>query len=83
MATKTITLEIDAYEKLRLSIKSGESFSEVIRPASFPDSVITGAGLRKYFQQGGSGVSEQYLDAIETAARNDSPPRKIQPQAKI
>jgi len=45
--------------------------------------VITGAGLRKYFQQGGRAVTEQYLDAIETAARDDSPPRNIQPQAKI
>jgi hypothetical protein len=35
MATKTITLEIDAYEKLRAAKKPGESFTEVVRRAAF------------------------------------------------
>lgn len=35
MPTKTITLELDAYEKLRRSKQKGESFSAVVRRARF------------------------------------------------
>lgn len=44
MATKTITLELDAYEKLRKAKRSErESFSEVVRRARWDDPVTTGA----------------------------------------
>ena len=43
MATKTITLELDAYEKLRKAKKSErESFSEVVRRARWEDAASTG-----------------------------------------
>lgn len=74
MATKTITLELDAYERLRASKRPGESFSEVVRRAVFPDSPPTGGDLLAYFRAGGSGVSEAYLEAVEKAAQNDRPP---------
>jgi len=40
MATKTVTLELDAYEKLRRAKRPGESFTDVVRRARFgpPDS---------------------------------------------
>lgn len=74
MATKTITLELDAYEKLRLSKRPGESFTEVVRRARFDDSPPTGADLLRFFRSGGSGLSEECLDAVEIADRNDLPP---------
>ena len=46
MATKTITLELDAYEKLRRAKRSErESFSEVVRRARWDESASTGASI--------------------------------------
>jgi phosphoribulokinase len=74
MATKTITLELDAYEKLRAAKKAGESFSAVVRRASFPDAPLTAENLLTYLRAGGSGVSETYLDTVEEAVKHDPPP---------
>jgi predicted CopG family antitoxin len=74
MATKTITLELDAYEKLRSAKRGGESFTEVVRRAVVEDAPVTGAVLRDYFRNGGSGVSEKYLDTMERAAKRDPIP---------
>jgi len=74
MATKTITLEMDAYEKLRTAKKPGESFSEVVRRTSFRDAPLTGQDLRAHLRAGGSGISEKYLDAVEKAAAHDTLP---------
>jgi len=74
MATKTITLEMDAYERLKSSKRPGESFSEVVRRAVFPDKPPTGADLLAYLESGGSGASFAYLDAVEAAAQSDPPP---------
>jgi predicted CopG family antitoxin len=46
MATKTITLELDAYEKLRKAKRSPrESFSSVVRRAVIPEETHTAADL--------------------------------------
>ncbi|MFZ4703988.1 MAG: antitoxin VapB family protein [Candidatus Methylumidiphilus sp.] len=74
MATKTITLELDAYEKLRLAKRGGESFTEVVRRATWVDAPVTGTMLRDYFREGGSGVSGKYLDAVEAASKHDPIP---------
>lgn len=74
MATKTITLELDAYEKLRRFKRSGESFSEAVRRAEFTSAPPTGAELRAYYRAGGSRVSEAYLRSIEEASAHDPIP---------
>lgn len=46
MATKTISLELDAYEKLRAAkISERESFSSVVRRAEFRSESYTGAAV--------------------------------------
>src|SRR3954468_1823776 len=74
MATETISLELDAYEKLRASKRPGESFSEVVRRAVFPDSVPTGKELLAWFAQGGSGVSDGFIRLVNMADLHDKPP---------
>jgi hypothetical protein len=74
MATKTITLELDAYEKLRVSKRPGESFTDVVRRAQFDEPASTGASLLEYLRKGGSAVSDEYLNEVEAADKNDKPP---------
>ena len=45
MATKTISLELDAYEKLRRAKRAGESFSAVVRRARFGPPDASGASI--------------------------------------
>lgn len=74
MATRTITLELDAYEKLRQVKRGGESFTEVVRRAVWVDAPASGEGLLHYFRNGGSGISDKYLNAVEAAAKHDPIP---------
>lgn len=74
MVTKTITLELDAHEKLRQAKRGGESFTEVVRRAIWVDAPATGDTLRSYYHNDGSGISDKYLDAVEEAARHDPAP---------
>lgn len=74
MATKTITLEIDAYDKLRQAKLPGESFSAVVRRMQVTTPAPSGRDLLNRFQAGGSSVDETYLDTIEAAAAQDQPP---------
>jgi hypothetical protein len=77
MATKTITLELDAHDKLKAAKKAGESFSEVVRRAMFTDAPLTGESLLAYYRAGGSGIGEHSLDAIEQAAKHDPVPDDV------
>jgi hypothetical protein len=74
MPTKTITLEIDAYEKLKSAKRGGESFTAVIRRAVIPASAPTGKSLREHYRSGGGHVSDEYLDSAEKAAAHDAIP---------
>ena len=74
MATKTITLELDAYEKLRQVKRGGESFTEVVRRAFWLDAPANGETLLQYYRKGGSGVSAKYLDAVEETVQHDPIP---------
>jgi predicted CopG family antitoxin len=75
MATKTISLEIDAYEKLRRARRSpSESFSSVVRRAVFPGTPCTGAELlniiEKRSREGRILIPESALDRLDEAQRS-------------
>ena len=72
MATKTITLELDAYEKLKNAKQSPrESFSSVIRRATFPDTPSSAAALlkilKKKMAEGTSPLNEEALNILNAA----------------
>ena len=74
MATKTITLELDAYEKLRAAKRNRESFSSVVRRAVIPGRSKSGAEVVAYLKSEGPFFSDEELNAIESAADRDPPP---------
>lgn len=72
MATKTISLELDAYERLKQhKRKERESFSEVVRRAQWPDGTKTGRdvleSLKKLMSHPEMLPTEQELDYLDRA----------------
>ncbi len=75
IATKTVTLTLDAYECLRRAKRTpGESFSSVVRRAQFPEDSITGAEVLERLTRKTATreniVDDETLDRLEEAQRN-------------
>ena len=79
MATKTISLEIDAYEKLRKAKRPGESFSQVVRRARFGPADATGRSILESLS--GRVPAEADLRAIDYWSAGVAQVRKISPSA--
>ena len=75
LATKTISLELDAYESLKASKRHPrESFSEVVRRLVQPKTSITGKQLFDRLQEGRFTLTEEDAEAIDRLNREDIPP---------
>jgi hypothetical protein len=77
MATKTISLRLEAYERLKRARKSPrESFSDVVMRAEWrpTDAGVTAGDLLALYERRGPCLSEKSLDRIEEAKAADRPP---------
>lgn len=74
MATKTISIDLDAYERLRRARRSrNESFSMVIKRATWPSPPHTSKALLEALEHVPV-MSEEALDRLEEAQAADRPP---------
>ena len=74
MATKTISLELSAYEKLASARRTPkESFSQVIQRAEWPREGATGEKLLAILRRGPL-ISEAVRRDLEKAQVDDRPP---------
>ena len=75
MASKTISVHVDAYERLRNARRTpSESFSSVVMRATWPELGITGAELLAAYRADGAHLSPGALDRIDDAKQDDLPP---------
>lgn len=77
MATKTISIDLDAYERLRRARRSPEeSFSQVIKRAQWPDDSRSAASLLEALDTVPVADSAT-LDRLEAAQKADNPPEDL------
>lgn len=75
MSIKTVSLRVEAYERLRAARRfPGESFSQVVLRAQWPERTISGAELLRRLRDHGPLLGEDQLTAIEAADQEDRPP---------
>jgi predicted CopG family antitoxin len=75
MATKTISLKIEAWERLRRARRRpDESFSEVVMRAQWPEVGVTAQELLSLYEEEGPHLSPEALDRVEEAKDQDEPP---------
>ncbi|MDP7693560.1 MAG: antitoxin VapB family protein, partial [Vicinamibacterales bacterium] len=75
MSTKTVSLKIEAYERLRAARRyRAESFSEVVLRASWPEDTTTARELLASYKSGRPTFSDAELDRIEAHIRQQLPP---------
>jgi hypothetical protein len=69
-----VSLKTEAYERLKTARRyPGESFSEVILRASWPEDTITGEELLRRCRDRGAWFTEAELSAIEASKAADRP----------
>jgi len=75
MATKTISLKIEAYQRLR-SVRRypQESFSDIVLRATWPEETLTAGELLEHLRSTPPVLTQEALDRIDRASRSDAPP---------
>jgi len=75
MATKTISLKLAAYERLKAAKRSpDESFSDVVMRASWPEYAATAREWLSLCRERGPVFDTEALDRIEELKKSDEPP---------
>ena len=75
MSVKTISLKLEAYERLRTAKRyPGESFSQVVLRATWPEDTITARELLARARTRGALFAEAELNRVDAAKRREVPP---------
>ena len=75
MSVKTVSLKLEAYERLRAARRyPTESFSEVVLRATWPEDTVTARELLALGRSRGARFSGAELDRIEALKQQDLPP---------
>ena len=75
MATKTISLTLDAYERLRRAKGNlGESFSDVVMRARWDNLPVTAGELLRRVRERGPTYGAEELDYLDEMKASDAPP---------
>ena len=79
MPSKTISLEVDAYDRLKATRRAGESFSEVVRRITLPPAKATAADLLAEVKAGtfGQGVNWTAVKRAVTGRRRSRELRSV------
>jgi len=76
MASKTISLKTEAYERLRAARRyPTESFSEVVLRATWAEQTVTGAELLRRTRAEGPNFTDEGLNEVEFLKVIDTPPQ--------
>ncbi len=76
MPTRTISLRIEAYERLRRARRDpSESFSDVVMRARWDDLPVTGTDLLRAVRERGPLYAPGEIEAVARVNRLDRPPR--------
>jgi predicted CopG family antitoxin len=75
MATKTISLKIEAYQRLRTARRyPDESFSDIVLRATWPEKTLTAGELLEHLRSTPPVLTQEALDRVDAASRRDAPP---------
>lgn len=75
MATKTISLKVEAYNRLSAARRyRDESFSEVVMRATWPEDTITGRALLDLLSSRRVHLRADELDRVDELKQQDLPP---------
>jgi hypothetical protein len=75
VSTKTISLKTEAYERLRAARRyPGESFSEIVLRATWPEDTVTARELLDLSRTRRSRFTPEELDRLEALDLADKPP---------